>query len=149
MGDFEKVDTISLFSFTKQPRMMDISFLSGLKRRRSAARSFLFMSVFSFRADAALCFSVFYQKNMTGVLYGAGQGCSFSFDRLLECVSGWLWRVSPFHLSYALVFVHGFIGAMQGVVHGTVKLGVMYGDSHRHPGLIPFVCGVGAFLLRY
>jgi len=45
------------------------------------------MSVFSFRADAALCFSVFYQKNMTGVLYGAGQGCSFSFDRLLECVS--------------------------------------------------------------
>ena len=45
----------------------------------------------------------------------------------------------PFHLSHALIFIHDLISAMQGVVHGIVKLGVVYGYAHRNPGFIPFV----------
>ena len=61
-----KVETISRFSFTKQPRIMEMSFLSGAKRLRSAARSFLFIL---FRVSFPWYVVAVYHNNMTGVLW--------------------------------------------------------------------------------
>ena len=71
MGDFENVETISPFSFTKQPRMMLMSFFSGAKRRRMDARSFLFISVYAFRALPCVYMDAVYHNIMTQILYSA------------------------------------------------------------------------------
>ena len=88
MGDYEKVETISPFSLTKHPRIMEMSFLSGEKRRRMDARSFLFISVFSFLGSTVgspmVLLKAVYHNIMTQILYSAVMAGSSIRERVAQ-----------------------------------------------------------------